>query len=121
MSSSVIEKVNYKDIDLASGRDIYKTDTVRASVLNIVTTPKSALKGMIEFGLGVSLFEANNSITRNLIEREVTNEIEKWDERLTVSNSSVSQNENNLTLNLEIDVADGSTYNANVNIMDITK
>lgn len=118
-NTSVLQNVTFKDIDLATGKDITGRKTVSSSINNILTTPQGSIPGMVKFGFGYGLFEINDSVTHALMKKEIANTIQKWDNRLTVTNTNFTASENSINIDLELEVSDNSEYNAEVSIVGV--
>ena len=118
-NSSVLQQINFKDIDLITGKDIFGRKTISSSLDNILTTPEGNIPGMVTFGFGVNLFEPNDIISQNLMKSEVARVVQKWDNRLTVQDINITSNQNYLNITLNLGVSDNSEFNAEVSVIGV--
>ena len=76
-------KLNTVNKDLRLATDI---EAINNSIRNILNTPKSSVPGNPTFGSDLEgvLFEAIDDITFSLIQNIIIDELEKWEERITI-------------------------------------
>lgn len=98
MSDFLYSDVNYK---LNTINKDLKIDTdnqaIQNSIRNILTIERGSLIGNPEFGSDISsaLFEINDQLTFSFIEDIIENSLERWETRIRVINTSVSQDIDN--------------------------
>ena len=70
----------------------YNVDAINNSIRNILTTQKGSLEGMPEFGsrLNELVFSQIDHITIDLLKNLIQEAIQKWEDRIIISNINVS-------------------------------
>lgn len=76
-------KLNTVNKDLRLATDI---EAINNSIRNILNTPKGSVPGNPTFGSDLEgvLFEVIDDITFSLIQNIIIDELEKWEERITI-------------------------------------
>jgi len=76
-------KLNTTNKDLRLAKDV---EAINNSIRNILNTPKGTIPGNPSFGseLESVLFEVIDDITFSLIKSIIIDELEKWEERITI-------------------------------------
>ena len=70
----------------------YNVDAINNSIRNILTTQQGSLEGMPEFGsrLNELVFSQIDHITIDLLKNLIQEAIQKWEDRIIISNINVS-------------------------------
>lgn len=82
---------------------LFTRDLIRSSIYNILTTRKGERVFVPEFGTNLHklLFEPGDAVTKKLIKQTVTEDVTRWERRVSVSNVRVSTQEYQISVYVE--------------------
>lgn len=85
---------------------LFTRDLVKSSIYNILTTRKGERVCVPDFGTDLykMLFEPSDAITKKLIKQIVTDDVAKWEPRVSVQNVRVSTDEYSISVYVEYQI-----------------
>lgn len=97
-------------------QSMYTRDIIRSSIFMILSTVKGERVFLPSFGSNLFklVFEPNDVLTRNLIKQIVTDDVLRWEKRVSVTDVRVSGDDNEIKVYVEYQLNNTSILDATV-------
>lgn len=92
----------------------FSRELIKSSIFSILSTRKGERVFLPDFGSSLFdlVFEPNDAVTRKLIKQAVTDDITKWERRVSVTDVTMKSNQHNVSVIVEFQVVNTSTIDS---------